>query len=169
MANRVLPQPAPPQTRVGRPWGNPPPVISSSPVIPVGHLDRTSRIGFAFLLGLAIYSSLDFKKTCAGEILHLQFNLMHVQFVEYPPDFIGRQGFQVFRRQDRFFPGLVFGLSTRHQSSGALAKGGACFGGGTGPVLLVFHCGSHLFKSGLPKGEDFCKFAERTLFVFKNS
>ena len=36
MASKVLPQPALPQTRVGRPRGSPPPVISSRPVIPVG-------------------------------------------------------------------------------------------------------------------------------------
>ena len=35
--SRVLPQPAPPQTRVGRPRGRPPKVISSSPWMPVGH------------------------------------------------------------------------------------------------------------------------------------
>ena len=40
MASRVLPQPVPPQTRVGRPWGSPPPVISSSPLIPVGHFNN---------------------------------------------------------------------------------------------------------------------------------
>src|SRR5882672_6636199 len=39
-ANRVLPQPAPPQTSVGRPRGNPPPVISSRPWMPVGHLGK---------------------------------------------------------------------------------------------------------------------------------
>ena len=40
MPSSVLPQPAPPQTRVGRPRGRPPSVISSSPWIPVGHLGR---------------------------------------------------------------------------------------------------------------------------------
>jgi len=39
-ANSVLPQPGPPQTSVGRPRGNPPPVISSRPWMPVGHLGR---------------------------------------------------------------------------------------------------------------------------------
>src|SRR5450432_2814099 len=39
-ASSVLPQPAPPQTSVGRPRGSPPPVISSSPRMPVGHLGR---------------------------------------------------------------------------------------------------------------------------------
>jgi len=38
MPKRVLPQPGPPQTRVGRPFGRPPQVISSSPWMPVGHL-----------------------------------------------------------------------------------------------------------------------------------
>jgi hypothetical protein len=36
-----LPQPAPPQTSVGLPRGNPPPVISSSPWMPVGHLGKS--------------------------------------------------------------------------------------------------------------------------------
>src|SRR6185436_6411313 len=39
-ANSVLPQPAPPHTSVGRPRGNPPPVISSRPWMPVGHLGK---------------------------------------------------------------------------------------------------------------------------------
>lgn len=38
MARRVLPAPALPQTSVGRPAGNPPPVISSRPWMPVGDL-----------------------------------------------------------------------------------------------------------------------------------
>ena len=46
MASRVLPQPAPPQTRVGRPLGRPPPVISSSPWMPVGHLANCRRESF---------------------------------------------------------------------------------------------------------------------------
>lgn len=36
MDMRVLPEPAAPQTSVGRPWGKPPPVITSKPEIPVG-------------------------------------------------------------------------------------------------------------------------------------
>jgi hypothetical protein len=36
MAISVLPQPALPQTKVGLPLGNPPPVISSSPEMPLG-------------------------------------------------------------------------------------------------------------------------------------
>jgi hypothetical protein len=35
-----MPQPAPPHTSVGRPRGNPPPVISSRPWMPVGHLGK---------------------------------------------------------------------------------------------------------------------------------
>src|SRR5579863_7074192 len=46
--NSVLPHPAPPQTSVGRPRGNPPPVISSRPWMPVGHLGK----GVAGELGL---------------------------------------------------------------------------------------------------------------------
>jgi hypothetical protein len=36
VANSDLPQPAEPQTSVGLPAGNPPPVISSKPGMPVG-------------------------------------------------------------------------------------------------------------------------------------
>src|SRR5260221_3728583 len=39
-ASSVLPQPAPPQTSVGRPRGRPPPVISSRPWMPVGHCGK---------------------------------------------------------------------------------------------------------------------------------
>src|ERR1017187_1396766 len=39
-ASSVLPHPAPPHTSVGRPRGNPPPVISSRPWMPVGHLGK---------------------------------------------------------------------------------------------------------------------------------
>src|SRR6478609_9471619 len=44
IARIVLPQPGPPQISVGRPFGSPPPVISSSPRMPVGDLG-TSRTG----------------------------------------------------------------------------------------------------------------------------
>ena len=43
MPRRVLPQPALPQTRVGRPRGKPPPVISSRPAMPVGHFSKAIR------------------------------------------------------------------------------------------------------------------------------
>src|ERR1700722_394684 len=50
VARRDLPQPAEPQTSVGRPAGRPPPVISSKPLMPVGtffkRLEDTSRVGF---------------------------------------------------------------------------------------------------------------------------
>src|SRR5258708_33281479 len=39
----VLPQPGPPQTMVVRPLGRPPPVISSSPGMPVGDFSRGSN------------------------------------------------------------------------------------------------------------------------------
>ena len=45
MPSRVLPQPAGPQTRVARPRGNPPPVISSSPEIPVSALGSDGSPG----------------------------------------------------------------------------------------------------------------------------
>lgn len=48
MASSVLPQPAPPQTSVGRPAGKPPSVISSSPVMPVRALGNTVRIDGGF-------------------------------------------------------------------------------------------------------------------------
>src|ERR1700722_5265079 len=44
IANKVLPQPAPPQTRVGRSAGNPPPVISSSPRIPLRALRKAFKV-----------------------------------------------------------------------------------------------------------------------------
>ena len=40
IASKVFPEPAPPHTSVARPSGRPPPVISSSPWISVGHLAR---------------------------------------------------------------------------------------------------------------------------------
>src|SRR5689334_191082 len=46
MARSVLPQPAPPHTRVGRPRGSPPLVISSSPGIPVGAFGNARLAGW---------------------------------------------------------------------------------------------------------------------------
>ena len=43
IANSVFPQPAEPATSVGRPRGSPPPVISSRPRIPLGHLGIPAR------------------------------------------------------------------------------------------------------------------------------
>jgi len=51
MAKRVLPQPAEPQSKVGRPLGKPPSVISSSPAMPVGHF---STAGIARAAALAL-------------------------------------------------------------------------------------------------------------------
>ncbi len=48
-ASIVLPQPAAPQTRVGRPWGRPPSVISSSPRMPVGVLRNCWGGGAVFV------------------------------------------------------------------------------------------------------------------------
>ena len=45
MASIVLPHPAAPQTSVARPAGSPPPVISSSPSIPVEDLFRIAALG----------------------------------------------------------------------------------------------------------------------------
>ena len=45
----VLPQPAPPQTSVGRPRGRPPPVMTSRPWMPVGHFASLARGGGAGL------------------------------------------------------------------------------------------------------------------------
>lgn len=45
MLRRVLPQPAPPVTNVVRPFGKPPPVISSRPGMPVGDLG-SARVEF---------------------------------------------------------------------------------------------------------------------------
>ena len=46
-ASSVLPQPALPQTSVGRPRGRPPPVISSSPSMPVGHFSNRDHASVA--------------------------------------------------------------------------------------------------------------------------
>src|SRR5207245_8691418 len=55
MEKRVLPQPALPQMSVGRPFGKPPKVISSSPCIPVGVLgsdiSRYFPLFVAFIMG----------------------------------------------------------------------------------------------------------------------
>ena len=62
MASSVLPQPAVPQTSVGRPRGKPPPVISSRPSIPVGALAKAVKgaldrfIRFAITLKAALPS-----------------------------------------------------------------------------------------------------------------
>lgn len=50
MANRVLPQPAAPQTSDGRPAGKPPSVTSSKPVIPVGAFN--SMVGVVVSSGI---------------------------------------------------------------------------------------------------------------------
>src|SRR5262245_7661238 len=57
MASRVLPQPALPQTSVGRPRGNPPPVISSSPWMPVAAFGSERVFGLWFSVALLINSS----------------------------------------------------------------------------------------------------------------
>ena len=43
VARRVFPDPAAPQTKVGRPLGSPPPVISSSPVMPVAAFAKAAK------------------------------------------------------------------------------------------------------------------------------
>jgi hypothetical protein len=40
MENKVFPLPALPATSVGHPFGKPPPVISSNPLMPLGHFGR---------------------------------------------------------------------------------------------------------------------------------
>jgi hypothetical protein len=52
MAASVLPHPGEPQIKVVRPRGSPPPVIASSPEIPVAHLG-SPRLAF-FLVGLFV-------------------------------------------------------------------------------------------------------------------
>jgi hypothetical protein len=49
MASNVLPAPALPHTRVGRPRGRPPPVISSRPRMPLGDLGRLRLVPSAVL------------------------------------------------------------------------------------------------------------------------
>ena len=51
MPSRVLPEPGPPQTSVGRPAGKPPWVISSRPGMPVGALRRAGRAVMVSVMG----------------------------------------------------------------------------------------------------------------------
>lgn len=46
--NNVFPLPASPQINAGRPFGKPPSVISSSPLIPVGVLGKIILLNFGF-------------------------------------------------------------------------------------------------------------------------
>src|SRR6476659_11218858 len=55
IASKVLPQPALPQTSVGRPRGRPPPVISSSPSMPVGALGSERVVALLLAAGLLIF------------------------------------------------------------------------------------------------------------------
>src|SRR5271170_3522611 len=77
-ANSVFPQPAPPQTRVGRPRGNPPPVISSRPWMPVGHLGKrvVEKVGLESLGFMNEYFLCDCGKdnngTCSRLYLSMQ-------------------------------------------------------------------------------------------------
>jgi hypothetical protein len=57
-----LPQPADPQTSVGRPLGNPPPVISSSPCIPVGDFPKSILNAFISSFLATISHSFLFQK-----------------------------------------------------------------------------------------------------------
>jgi len=57
MAKSVLPQPAPPATRVGLPFGRPPLVMSSMPGIPVGDFGRRFTRCFFGCVGDTIFSS----------------------------------------------------------------------------------------------------------------
>ena len=54
IASSVLPQPAPPQTSVGRPRGKPPPVISSSPWMPVGALGSFAVLPLPLVLDIGL-------------------------------------------------------------------------------------------------------------------
>ena len=54
IASNVLPQPAPPQTSVGRPVGNPPPVISSSPRMPVGDFRKVFGADNVFVFFIVV-------------------------------------------------------------------------------------------------------------------
>ena len=53
MPSNVLPEPGPPETRVGRPVGRPPLVISSKPGIPVGDFLRAGGVSVASVIGPA--------------------------------------------------------------------------------------------------------------------
>src|SRR6185312_10011496 len=56
-ANKVLPQPGPPQTRVGRPLGRPPAVTSSKPEMPVRVLGSWGRRGARFFMTFSWFSA----------------------------------------------------------------------------------------------------------------
>ena len=57
MAKSVLPQPALPQIKVGLPLGKPPPVISSTPGIPVGDLGSSFTRCFVRFIGAMLLLS----------------------------------------------------------------------------------------------------------------
>jgi len=48
-------------------------------------------------------------------VLHLQFNLMHLQFMQRLQHGFGRQCLQTFRRQGHFFTGDVFSPLTQRE------------------------------------------------------
>src|ERR1700682_1137600 len=58
IASNVLPQPAPPQTSVGRPVGNPPPVISSSPRMPVHDFRKVFGADDFFVLFIVAFPAI---------------------------------------------------------------------------------------------------------------
>src|SRR5215471_13303830 len=64
--SKVLPHPGPPQTRVGLPRGKPPPVISSSPWMPVGAFAKTSGETRRWLSGFFMAAFLARRKAGAS-------------------------------------------------------------------------------------------------------
>jgi hypothetical protein len=88
-----LPQPALPQTSVGLPCGSPPPVISSSPSMPVEHFFKPIMDGFFVFFCLGIKSSFclmkiwiphpPIKDSEGGQVRN--DNIIHALFIEFIP------------------------------------------------------------------------------------
>src|SRR4029077_11918001 len=71
IANKLLPHPVLPHTRVTRPFGRPPPVTSSNPWIPVGALASDERRTFGLAPGIA-------------RLLNGNFQVRHPTYASYP-------------------------------------------------------------------------------------
>src|SRR6202049_1164709 len=70
--NSVFPEPAPPLTRVGRPVGNPPPVISSNPWIPVddfGSVLEDVCVAFCFCVIRFVLNPGDLRQVGDGRVV----------------------------------------------------------------------------------------------------
>jgi hypothetical protein len=73
MENKVLPQPALPQISVGRPWGNPPLVISSKPAIPVRDFGKELRDTAGVFEDFKLIQGLNFSKMYGKKVICKSF------------------------------------------------------------------------------------------------